>query len=163
MSCCKNSTIIPEFKFALVEGLGEEFLPVKAEPFATGWDVRAACDVSLMNFKYQLIPLGLRCFAPEGWWLELRPRSSTFGKKHLHSLYGVIDQSYEGIIYYACQHIEGGISSTPSKIKKGDRIGQLVPYKVNDVSVTRVTNDEFDRLCKERGLSRGAGGFGSTG
>lgn len=85
---------IPTFKFALREDLkdNKEFLPTLAEPKATGYDVRAALEKSdaVLNiepFAYVKIPLGFRAFCPEGWWYELKPRSSTFGKKNLHSLY----------------------------------------------------------------------------
>lgn len=178
---------IPEFKFCLEEGCGEEFLPVRSEPTATGWDVKAAADLKLLPFQKALIPLGIKCFAPPGWWLELRARSSTFAKKDLHSLYGVIDNGYEGSIKFACQYLPElklelstsfnfGIPIQDPKtvyancaeaplleIKKGDKIGQLVPVKLQEMSVSAVSTEEFEALCKERNGQRGAGGFGSTG
>jgi dUTPase len=188
---------IPEFKFAVKEGLDESFLPLRADSRATGWDVRAAKDVVFHPTSLEMIPLGIRCFAPEGYWLELRPRSSTFGKKELSSLYGVIDCNFEGELLFACKwnpyfrcpppfysdrsaydlsrkpshdnpdaRIVGSLYAHFSRkfvIEKGERIGQLVPVRRQEMLVKGITNEEFDTLCKQRGLERGAGGFGSTG
>lgn len=162
MSCCSDN--VPEFKFCLEDGLGDEFLPTRAHDTDAGWDVRAAEDVTLYDGEYKLISTGIKCFAPSGWWLELRPRSSCFGKLHLGTLYGVIDSTYEGTIYLAVR-----FNKDPSQdnkfinIKKGDRIGQLIPRKVQNMDMSIVSSDEFKKLCEERGGKRGAGGFGSSG
>lgn len=170
---------IPEFKFCLAENVTDEkFLPTRSESADTGWDVRAACRVEFYPTAMIKIPLGIRCFAPKGYWLELRPRSSTFGKKQLHCLYGVIDERYEGELLFACQWIpqlslskdgntlqEGWspANSEPFVIEEGDRVGQLVPVKRQEMRVSLVSSDEFNQLVKERGGKRGSGGFGSTG
>jgi len=36
---------IPIFKFALMEGLSDDFLPKKANNTDTGWDVRSTEDI----------------------------------------------------------------------------------------------------------------------
>jgi dUTP pyrophosphatase len=174
MSCCKS---VPEFVFSIRENLDDSFTPTRGDSHSTGWDVCAAEDVVLHPTERALIPLGIKCFAPPGYWLELRPRSSTFGKKSLHALYGVIDESYEGELLFACQwipsfHDEVYINDSDAiidyfshtiKIEKGERIGQLVPVKRQEMSVKVVPYDVFRTLCDARGLARGAGGFGSTG
>jgi len=166
---------IPNFKFALREDLknNKEFLPTKAEPHATGWDVRAATSLSLSPFEKAIIPLGFRTFCPEGWWFELKPRSSTFGKKRLHCLYGTIDETYEGELLLACQYIPEAIICTNNEtsfsnskkleINFGDALGQIIPVKRKEMIVEEISNEEYDVLCKNRNASRGASGFGSTG
>ena len=179
---------IPTYKFALRQDLEDggkiEFLPTRAEEKATGWDVRAAQEdqepIVLQPFEYAKIPLGFRAFSPEGWWFELRPRSSTFAKKHLHCLYGVIDQEYEGDCVWAVQYIprlwsDHYVGDTMGRryiqtirgmectINFGDAIGQIIPVKRQEMKVERVSNVDYDSLCKERGGERGEGGFGSTG
>ncbi len=157
----------PSFKFALREGLGSAFVPALGSSHATGWDVRAAwTDEQLKEGKnilqpgdYVKIPLGFRVLSPIGWWLELRPRSSTFGKKHLHALYGVIDEDYEGECLFAC-HLPK--SEQPLEIFFGEAIGQIIPVEKVPMIVSSVSNEEFDRLVAARGYHRGAGGFGST-
>ena len=162
----------PEFSFAVSEELnflGEEksiFLPTKADPEATGYDVRCAHrhGVIIEPNKYCFIRLGLRMLAPPGWWLHLNPRSSSFCKKNLHTLCGVIDETYEGHIIYACQWIPEGplYGDEVLKINFQDRIGQLIPVRREEMLVKEVSNDEIEKRYKERSAQR-TGGIGSTG
>jgi deoxyuridine 5'-triphosphate nucleotidohydrolase len=161
--------IIPEYSFAVREDLLNSdfvFLPTRADDKSSGWDVRCAHQDGLLiyPFEYALIPLGIRMIAPPGYWLELRPRSSTHAKKNLHALYGVIDESYEGEILFSCQYIP--CSSKPQDpifIEFGERIGQVIPIERQEMEVSIISNENFDLLCKRRGELRGGGGFGSSG
>lgn len=182
--------MVPVYKFALREDLKEEkqFLPTRAEPKATGWDVRAAMHdrkpLVIKPFRQVKIPLGFRGFCPEGWWYELKPRSSTFGKKFLHALYGTIDETYEGELVFACQYIPPfellnltyyeneaknpvavfDASNLESLVVNfGDAIGQIIPIERQEMEVVEVTNDQYETDTKERDAVRRAGGFGSTG
>jgi dUTPase len=164
-NCCDD---VPVFKFAVVDGLDPAvFMPTKQHDTDTGWDVSAAADISFKIFDRILIPLGIRMFAPSGWWMELRPRSSSFAKKYLHTLYGVVDETYENQLFFACQYIPPNDIRTSCcdtlKISKGERIGQLIPYRREIIKVENISNEDFDKLCKDRGGKRGTGGFGSTG
>ncbi len=176
---------IPVFKFALREDLKDDkrFLPTRAEPTASGWDVRAAMPnqkpLVIRCLEQVKIPLGFRGFCPPGWWYELRPRSSTYAKKNLHALYGVIDETYEGELVFACQYIppfhhysmgissmieiERYLNSNKLQIEFGEAIGQIIPVRRDEMTVAELTNEEYDNDCKNRSAVRGAGGFGSTG
>lgn len=162
---------VPVYRFALREDLknNKEFMPTRGEPKATGWDVRAAQSdkepIAFHPFMKYLIPLGFRALCPEGWWFELKPRSSTFGKKALHSLYGTIDETYEGELLFACQFIPSDSltdHANPLIINFGDAIGQIIPVRRQEMIVEEASNEEYDNFCKERNAQRGAGGFGST-
>ncbi len=178
---------IPTYKFALREDLKDErqFLPSKAEPKATSWDVRAAMPnrkpLIISPFEYVKIPLGFRGFCPDGWWYRLNPRSSTFGKKQLHCLYGVIDESYEGELLFAAQyipecmtchglnHMEKNLKMcsikgvmTAFQIDFGEAIGQITPVKRQEMIIEEIDNTQYDALCQQRQGVRGDGGFGST-
>lgn len=185
-------TEVPEFKFALREDLKEDkrFLPIRAEPKASGWDVKAAMKdrkpLIIRPFEYVKISLGFRAFCPEGWWYELRPRSSTFAKKYLNCLYGVIDQTFENELVLACQYIpevsfeteticenlsyssESRFNSTTQvsapnlEINFGDAIGQIIPIRRQEMVVSECSNIEYNEYCKNRGGVRKEGGFGST-
>lgn len=169
----KNMKEPPQYKFALREDLKDqkEFLPTRAEPLATGWDVRVALENGVKELivspmDYVKIPLGFRAFCPPGWWLELKPRSSSFTKKYLHALYGTIDMTFEGTMMFAAQYIpSNGISYKQNSkliLTHGEAIGQIIPVKLQEMIVESVSNEEYDALCKERNAQRGAGGFGST-
>jgi dUTPase len=176
--------MIPEFKFCLVGDVDDSFLPTKSKNTDTGWDIRAAEDITFtIPTESKLIPLGIKCFIPDGWWLKLNPRSSTFAKLKLHTLYGVIDEGYENQIMLAASwqptfldkcttllrdNVWGSklFFKTPElelTIKKGDRIAQLIPVRRQEMIVSKVSDEEFDNLCKIRGGERGTGGFGSSG
>lgn len=171
---------IPVYKFAIRQDLQdcvEMFAPKRAEPIATGWDVKAAFpdreSITLRPFDKVKIPLGFRAFCPDGWWFELNPRSSTFGKKSLHSLYGKVDETYEGEVILALQYIpqangSSGNADCPSflgntlTIEFGESLGQIIPVKRKEMDVEIISNAEYNELCKQRAAVRGAGGFGST-
>jgi dUTPase len=159
---------IPVFKFALREDLVNEpqFLPTKGEPMATGWDVRAAQpdrkDLIIRPGQYVKIPMGFRCFCPEGWWYSFLPRSSSFAKKSLHCLTGTIDFSYEDQLLLAAQFLPDVCSlGKELNIKFGEALGQIIPYRLQNMEVNSISNEEFEKLCKERNGTR-KGGFGST-
>jgi len=173
---------IPTFRFAVREDLKDTnglFLPTRAEPLATGWDVRAAQSdrkpLIIKPNQYVKIPLGFRAFCPEGWWLKLVPRSSTFTKRNLHALYGMIDETWEGEMLFAAQYLPeyrmieiddlmGGLVPYAPEliISFEEAIGQLIPVKREDMMVENISNEEYNRMCAERNGTRKTGGFGST-
>ena len=158
---------IPKFQFLILRDGDSNFLPSRGTSKSTGWDVRAAPEdkqaLHIRPGQHFRIPLGIKAFCPNGWWLELRPRSSTFGKRHLSCLYGVIDEDYEGELLFACQYLPD-IKSMGSDlvIEYGEAIGQIIPVKRQEMLVEKVSFSEYNRLCHTRGDERGQGGFGST-
>lgn len=189
---CKIMSDYPIFKFAIrkdLEDTGDKFLPYRATPKASGWDVKAAPidrkPIVINAGEYSYIPLGFRAFIPEGWWFELKPRSSSFAKKYLHPLYGTIDEDYEGQAIFVCRYLPTMLinphSLEPSvkyqtfgpfyisddqyqlKIDFGEAIGQIIPVKRQEMVSQNISNEEFETLCANRNDKRGVGGFGSTG
>lgn len=167
----------PIFKFALRKDIidNKEFLPKQANEKDTGYDVRAAMPdrkpLVIKPFEHVKIPLGIRGFCPDGWWYEIKPRSSTFAKKNLHALYGTIDETYEGELVFACQYIpsftfthllEDFLKQTIT-INFGDAIGQLIPIKRQEMEIVGISNEELDIEYANRNAVRKTGGFGSTG
>jgi dUTPase len=170
--------LAPKFSFNLRDDLDSSFLPARAEPTATGWDLKAALEpgqeeIVLQPFGRALINTGVRMCAPDGWWLRLVARSSTFTKRNLHLHIGTIDTSYTGWCYLAVQYIPsnpvpgeciGGDNpgAPPLVIKKGDTLGQFIPFRLEEMEVVQVSNEEFEHLTTEKRKIRGDGGFGST-
>ena len=149
----------PVYKFLCLKS--NEYLPQKSTELDTGYDVKACLDKSIVldNKGVYFINLGIKAFCPEGWWLELRPRSSSFAKKNLDSLYGVIDEGYEGELLYCCRYT----GESPLIINDKDKIGQLIPVKRVNMVVKEVTKEEYEMLSSNRKNNRKEGGFGSTG
>lgn len=160
---------LPEFKFALradLEG-DKRFLPTRATSKSSGWDVSAAQEdkkpIIIRPGSYVKIPLGFRTIFPAGWWLECEPRSSTFIKKSLHCLTGKLDNDWRGWSMLCAQYIPD-VSSLGNDlvIEFGEKIGQLIPVKLKEMNVSQISNEEFDKICKEEANERGDKGFGST-
>lgn len=164
------TNVNPTFKFALREDLQDTnnlFLPKQAEPNATGYDVRAAQadrqDIIIKPGAYFKIPLGFRCIPEDGWWYHLHPRSSSFVKKHLHCLVGVIDQDFflEAIWVGQYQPDVYDLQKNDMIIKFGDAVGQIIPFKRQEMIVEQVSNVELEELHSSKKVVRN-GGWGST-
>jgi deoxyuridine 5'-triphosphate nucleotidohydrolase len=163
---------VPHFAFCrstLSDHIDESFLPRKQNDNDTGFDVKACIldaegnpsSLTLSPDQAVKIDLGLRVIAPPGWWLQLNPRSSTFAKLHLVSLVGVVDNGYEGPMMLAGKYLPPDNESIT--VKHGDRIGQLVPFRLEQMKCSWVSDEEFDQLSRARSNTRGTGGFGSSG
>lgn len=130
-------------------------LPTKGDPEAAGIDLYACLpgSVTLIPGSSMMIPTGIACDFPEGYFGLMLPRSSVGVKRHLSLLNtaGVIDHSYNGEIMMA--FINNGRNN--QTIEPGERLAQLIllPYIKYDVV-------ETDMLSESE---RGEGGFGSTG
>jgi dUTPase len=147
----------------------ESFIPSRSEPEAACWDVRCAepDGIALAPEKYIKIPLGFRVFSPQGWWLELRPRSGTLIKKHIHSLYGVIDTNFEGQCFFCGQYMpDADINLNRNNFKKicfGERIAQIRPVKLYNMVCKKISNERYDAMGFARNGERGTSGFGGSG
>lgn len=158
----------PVFKFALAERIKGDtrFLPARGEPKATGYDVRACManqkSLVLRPGQHVKIPLGFRAFLPDGWWYEIKPRSSSFAKKHLHCLYGTVDEHFALEAVLACQYIPdiNGMGKDLT-IEYGEAIAQIIPRQRQEMIVEQVSNEEIEMLYSNRPTER-KGGFGST-
>ena len=130
-------------------------LPKYETSGAAGMDVRANIKepIVLGSLDRVLIPLGLRLEIPEGYEVQVRPRSG-LALKHgigMVNSIGTIDSDYRGEI--------GAILINLSKdeyvVQPQERIGQLVLNKVSQI--------EWEVVEKLSESERGSGGFGSTG
>lgn len=161
---CNIIDVQPIYKFCLRDDIKDDkrFLPTRATSRSSGWDVSAAFEdhkaLIVQPGEYIKIPLGFRTIMPEGWWLECRPRSSTFTKKNIQALYGVIDNDFNLQCWF-CGYYSG---KEELKIEFGERIGQLIPVKLQTMEVNEISSEEFDYICSNQKNDR-IGGFGSSG
>ena len=128
-------------------------LPAYATAHAAGMDVVAAEDLDLQPGQRHAVATGLRIAIPEGYEVQVRPRSG-LALKHgitVPNTPGTIDADYRGELKVIM--INHGTEAFP--IRRGERIAQLVP-----AAVTQAAWDEVEELDE---TVRGEGGFGSTG
>lgn len=124
---------------------------------AAGADIRASLpngdEFVIMPGKRELVPTGLSFEIPQGYEVQVRPRSGLSLKTSLLVVNspGTIDSDYRGEI----KIILGNFGDLPYNIKHGDRIAQLV--------VAPVTQGKFIVTEDLSSTKRGSGGFGSTG
>lgn len=130
-------------------------LPTYATSGAAGADVCAAVktDVVIPPGGRMAIPTGLMVAVPEGYEMQIRPRSG-LALHHgvtVANAPGTIDSDYRGEI----KVILVNLGSEPFTIRRGDRIAQLV--------IAPVVRTEFEMVNELPQTHRGDGGFGSTG
>lgn len=130
-------------------------LPQYETAQAAGLDVRANIteSITLGPLERALVPTGLFIELPEGYEMQVRPRSGLAAKHGLSLVNapGTIDPDYRGEI----KVILVNLSNTPYELKPGERVAQLV--------VSQFTRVEWEPVEELGETERGAGGFGSTG
>lgn len=148
---------LPVIRIVRIEGADPALpLPAYASAGAAGADLRADLgggSVELAPGARSLIPTGLRLAIPEGWELQIRPRSGLALKQGITLLNtpGTIDSDYRGPLGV----ILVNLGEAPVTIAHGDRIAQMV--------VAPAPQARFELVEVLDETERGGGGFGSTG
>lgn len=108
----------------------------------------------ILPFSHNIIPTGCYVQIPEGYEIQVRPRSGIGAKTNMIAHLGTIDNDYRGNI--------GIIINNPSPnsyiILPNERLAQGVFAKVEQCEFKKVKS--IEELTK---TDRGGGGFGSTG
>ena len=132
-------------------------LPAYETAGAAGADLRANLpdrwEIALAPGARALIPTGLRMAIPEGFEVQIRPRSG-LALKHGISLPnspGTIDSDYRGPVGVILMNL----GKDAFTVTHGMRIAQMV--------VAPVVRAGFDVVASLDDTARGTGGFGSTG
>lgn len=135
-------------------------LPAYATLGAAGADLRAnlapdhrANGFLLAPMQRAVIPTGLRLEIPEGYEVQIRPRSG-LSLKHgitVPNTPGTIDWDYRGPLGV----ILVNLGTEEYRVAHGERIAQMI--------VSPVMQASFEVVDGLSDTSRGAGGFGSTG
>jgi len=139
----------------ILSGFDDVELPRYATEGSAGMDIRAAVndEVILKSGKTILVPTNFSLEIPEGFEIQVRPRS---GMAINHSIGilnspGTIDSDYRGEI----KIILFNFGEEDFIIKRGDRIAQLI--------VSRVYRTMLKEIDELNSTGRGSGGFGHTG
>lgn len=131
-------------------------MPKYAHPGDSGMDIRANIEepVTLGPLERYIFPTGIKVIIPEGFEIQVRPRSGLAAKRGIAVLNspGTIDQSFKGEIGV----ILVNLSNEAQTIEPGERIAQLV--------VARVETAELEEVEKvPENTERGSGAYGSSG
>lgn len=153
---CRDGIVLPEYA-----RLGD-----------AGMDVRAAVDTVIMPGETKAVPTGLKLAIPQGYEVQVRPRSGLSLKTPLRisNSPGTIDSGYRDevciiisnmfcpccsdINVYSLDELKDNKGAV--LIKREDRIAQLV---LKEIPVMQfIVTDNISDIGNNRG-----GGFGSTG
>ena len=152
---------IISIKLAIVDKLEEINKNIKKNGGTTYGvlsDYMSDNDIEAVNiilpFSHNIIPTGCYVQIPEGYEIQVRPRSGIGAKTNMIAHWGTIDNDYRGNI--------GIIINNPSPnsyiILPNERLAQGVFAKVEQCEFKKVKS--IEELTK---TDRGEGGFGSTG
>ncbi|WP_425091733.1 dUTP diphosphatase [Tropicimonas sp. S265A] len=135
-------------------------LPSYETAGAAGADLRANLlaedreeGIEIQPLHRVIVPTGLRVEIPEGFEMQIRPRSG-LALKHglsLPNTPGTIDSDYRGPLGVLLTVI----GTDPVTIRHGERIAQAI--------VAPVVQARFQQAATLSDTVRGTGGFGSTG
>ncbi len=145
-------------EFLWDEGADQSFgLPAYETAGAAGADLRAnfpdRAGITLQPGARALVPTGLRMAIPDGYEVQIRPRSG-LALKHgitLLNTPGTIDSDYRGPLGVIMVNLGQGDFA----VTHGMRIAQMV--------VAPVLQARFEAVTQLDDTARGVGGFGSTG
>jgi dUTP pyrophosphatase len=145
---------MPEIQIKIINRSDNQ-LPAYATSGSSGMDIRAFLEKpkTLSSLERALIPTGIFVEIPQGYEVQVRPRSGLAIKQGITCLNtpGTIDADYRGEIMI----ILINLSQEEQVIQPGDRIAQLVVQKVE-----RCVWEQAEEL---EVTGRNAGGFGHTG
>lgn len=134
---------------------GDLPLPRYMTPGAAGADVFAALEqpLELQPQQRAAVPTGLAVEIPQGWEMQVRPRSGLALRDGVTVLNapGTIDSDFRGEVRILLVNL--GVQ--PVTLRRGDRIAQWV--------VAPAPQADFVEIEVLASTTRGAGGFGSTG
>ena len=122
---------------------------------SSGMDIAAFIEnkIIINPGSKEIIPTGFSLSIPEGYEVQIRPRSGLAAKQGISVLNtpGTIDADYRGEI----KVILINLSKNKFIVENGLRIAQMV--------VCPVIQAEFQEVQELSKTTRGSGGFGSTG
>lgn len=157
----------------------DAILPVKAHATDSGFDLFANENVSIAPGETVVVKTGVAVHLPNCYEAQVRPRSGITSNTKLRVQIGTIDNQYTGNIGIIVDNTTSKIFQSmprlmkglfigdddynvtkelwqePIKIKKGDKIAQLVV-----APIPKIESYEIEELPQ---TERGTNGFGSSG
>ena len=160
IECCRENARLPQY----------------ARPGDAGMDLRAAEELVIAPGQTIAVPTGIRVAIPEGYEIQIRPRSglSLHTPLRIPNSPGTIDSGFRDEIHVIMSNESRDLpadtaeeiqtldakSNRPGsyRVRVGDRIAQMVLSRVDTISWRSV-----DSVHEEGGGENRGGGFGHTG
>ena len=147
--------VVVELKWLEPEKDGDLSLPSYETAGSAGMDVCAAVEtaIEVAPGSIVLVPTGFAVAIPEGYEIQVRPRSGLAVKHGLTIVNapGTIDADYRGEVKIGLINLGSG----SFRINRGDRIAQMI--------LAPVVRADIRVVEKLDATDRGSGGFGHTG
>ena len=134
----------------VVKDTEDAILPTYAHFGDAGADLYANEEVDIQPNEVKIISTGLRVEIPDGYEMQVRPRSGMTTKTPIIGQFGTVDSGYRGPLGVMLYNH----GDTSYRVQKGDRIAQAV------IAPTHHGNFLVSESLSE--TERGEGGFGST-
>ncbi len=131
------------------------YLPTKSNDLDAGYDLYAFCDTTVGEWSSALVSTKISIGIPPNTYGRIASRSGLSVNHNLEVGAGVVDRGYTGEIIVVLRNF----SDIPYKIKRGDKIAQLILEQYRNCPIKQVRS-----IQDVMGMStRGALGFGSSG
>jgi len=129
-----------------------DYVPTYGTKDSACFDLRCINKTRIFPGELVTVSLGIKFEVPQGYYLEILPRSSLAksGLLLANSM-GVVDADYRGEVFAPLRNI----SKNKVIIEAGQRIVQGMLKKVEQIKLTKATTLST--------TTRGTGGYGSTG
>lgn len=129
-------------------------IPAYAHPGDAGVDLVTVSDIELAPGQRVVVGTGLAIALPYGYAAFIHPRSGLAARAGLSVINapGTVDAGYRGEIQVCLVNHD---SREPVRLRRGDRIAQLVVQRVEQV--------RFEEVAELPASARGTNGYGSTG
>jgi dUTP pyrophosphatase len=131
----------------------DAFVPTRGSEYASGLDLASPERHFILAGDTKRIEIGIAFEIPEGYEIQLRPRSGLSLKTKLIIVNspGTVDRDYKG----DCSVLFRNTGNTDIVIERGDRIAQAV--------LCPVVIPWLEEIQELESTQRGSNGFGSTG
>jgi dUTP pyrophosphatase len=139
-------------KFTFVKTRADAVTPTKAYPSDVGYDLTAIDVFKKLSQQTTLYETGLIVTPPEGYYVEILPRSSISKTGYVISnSVGIIDPSYTGSLKIAVTKVDDSFPDL------------TLPFCKFQLVLRKLYEAELVEVGSVRETERGDGGFGSTG
>ena len=145
-----NDNVVPQLK--IFKTIQDAVLPSKCRESDVGYDLTIIKETKVLNTSTKLYDTGIKLDIPNGYYVEIVPRSSLSKSGYmLANSVGIIDQSYRGNIFVALTKI----NADSEELELPWKCCQMIIKKQIYGKIIE-SHEDFDET------NRNTGGFGST-